>query len=100
VLAAALVLAGCSAGANRPFGSSTVCDDLRALLPRLQAAGAPAFARIELAIDLSSYYLHHAEERPAPGRLLDATTAAGCPEVRMAVLTAIDEPAFSEFFAY
>jgi hypothetical protein len=95
-----LVLCACSVGARLPVASEGVCADLRSALPKLRAMGFPAAARIELVVDLSSYYQRHQEERPLRGKLLDRTTSAGCPDVRTAVLLVIDKPSFSEFFAF
>jgi hypothetical protein len=95
-----LLLCACSAGARLPVASEGVCADLRAAVPKLREAGFPAAARIELVVDLSSYYQRHQDERPLRGKLLDRTTSAGCPAVRTEVLRVIEKASFSEFFAF
>jgi hypothetical protein len=95
-----LLLCGCSAGARLPVASAGVCSALRTALPKLRETGSPPTARIELVVDMSSYYQRHQDERPLRSKVLDRTTSAGCPDVRNEVLAVIDKRSFSEFFAF
>ena len=94
------LIGACSDGAVRLPPLASVCEDLRAALPELRAAGGPKQARITLVVDLSGYYQRHQNQRPMRSAVLDSATSGRCPEVRRDVLATIDKPSFRAFFAY